>query len=140
MWHYHKANRDLINKAITDFKWEFHVNKTPNPNSRVKYLNQTILKIITNFVPSSTIHTNINEPKWITRDIKYLLGIQKKLYTTYRLNGFKSDDKVNVDRIRDECFQAITTSKENDLKSLGNKLIDKTTSPKNCWSIINGFF
>ena len=61
------------------------------------------------------------------------------LYTKYRLNGFKSDDKVNVDRIRDECFQAITTSKENYLKSLGNKLIDKAAGPKNYWSIINGF-
>ena len=34
------------------------------------------------------------------------------------LNGFKSDDKVNVDRIKDECFQAITTSKENYLKQI----------------------
>ena len=88
VWHYDKANRDLINRA--DFKWKFHLNKMPNPNSQVKFLNQTILNIITNFVPSSTIHTNINEPKWITRDIKNLLGKQKKLYTKYRLNGFKS--------------------------------------------------
>ena len=86
------------------------------PNSQVKCLNQTILNIITNFVPSSTIHTNIHQPKWITRDIKNLLGKQKKLYTKYRLNGFKSNDKVNVDSIRDECFQAITASKENYLK------------------------
>ena len=63
---------------------------------------------------------------------------QKKLYKKYRLNGFKADDKVIVDRIRDECYQAITTSKENYLKSLGNKLIDKATGPKTYWSIING--
>ena len=77
VWHYDKANRDLINRAITDFKWEFHLNRIPNPNSQVNFLNQTIFNIITNFVPSSTIHTNINEPKWITRDIKHLLGKQK---------------------------------------------------------------
>ena len=58
-------------------------------------------------------------------------------YKKYRLNGFKADDKVTVDRIREECFQAIKTSKENDLKSLGDKLIDKTTGPKTNWSIIN---
>ena len=69
----------------------------------------------------------------ITRDIKHLLAKQKKLYTKYRLNGFKSDDKINVDRIRDECFQAITTPKENYLKSFDNK------RPKNYWSIINDF-
>ena len=53
------------------------------------------------------------------------------------MNGFKADDKVIVDRIRDECFQAITTSKENYLKSLGNKRIDKATGPKAYWNIIN---
>ena len=54
-------------------------------------------------------------------------------YRKYRSNGFKAEDKVIVDRIRDECFQAVQTSKENYLKSLGVKPIDKATS----WSIVN---
>ena len=53
------------------------------------------------------------------------------------MNGFKTDDKVMVDKLTDECFQAITTSKNNYLKSLGNKLIDKATGPKAYWNIIN---
>ena len=65
-----------------------------------------------NVVPSSILLSKINEPKWITRDIKNLLRKQKKLYKKYRLNGFKAVDKVKVDKIRDKCFQAITTSKE----------------------------
>ena len=60
-----------------------------------------------------------------------------QIHKKYRLNGFKADDKVIVDRIREECLQAIKTSKENYLKSLGDKLIDKTTGPKTYWSIIN---
>ena len=63
--------------------------------------------------------------------------IEETFYKKYRLNGFKADGKVIVDRIRVGCFQAIKTSKENDLKSLGDKLIDKTTGPKTYWSIIN---
>ena len=74
---YDKANGDLVNRAITDFQWDFHLNKIPNPNSQVKLLNQTIQNIISSFVPSSTIMTNINQPKWITRDIKNTLRIQK---------------------------------------------------------------
>ena len=93
--------------------------------------------MITNFVPSSTIMSNINEPKWITKYIKNLLRKQKKFYKKYRLNGFKADDAVIVDRIREQCFQAIKTSKEDYLKSLGDKLIDKTTGPKPFWGIIN---
>ena len=53
------------------------------------------------------------------------------------MNGFKAEDKVIVDRIRGECFQAVQTSKENDLKSLGVKLIDNATGLKTYWSIIN---
>ena len=44
---------------------------------------------------------------------------------------------MDVDRLRDECFQAIKTSKENYLMSLGTKLIDKETGPKAYWNIIN---
>ena len=66
-----------------------------------------------------------------------MLRKQKKCYKKYRLNGFKADDKVVVDRIGDESFQAIKTSKENYLKSLGNKLIDKSTGSKAYWNIIN---
>ena len=51
-----------------------------------------------------------------------------------------SRSKVVVDRISDECFQAITTSKENDLKLLGSKLIDKAIGPKVCWNIYFFYF
>ena len=136
VWHYDKANSDHINRAISDFQWYFHLNKLPNPNSQVKFLNKIILNIITNFVPSSTIMSNINEPKWATKYIKNILRKQKKFYKKNRLNGFNADDKVIVDRIREECFRAIKTSKENYLKSRGNKLIDKTTCPKTYWGIL----
>ena len=94
IWHYDKANKDLINRAISEFHWDYHLNKFPNPNSQVKFLNQTILNIITNVVPSASIMSNINEPKWITRDIQNLLRKQKKIYKKYRMNGFEEDEKV----------------------------------------------
>ena len=81
--------------------------------------------------------SNISEPKWATKYIKNLLRKQKMFYKKYRLNGFKADEKVLVYRIREECFQAIKTSKENYLKSLGDKLINKTTGPKTYWGIFN---
>ena len=54
--------------------------KIPNPNSQVKFLNQTILNIMKNFVPSSTITSKIEEPKWITREFKNLMRKQKTFY------------------------------------------------------------
>ena len=137
VWHYDKAKRELIDRAVTAFQWERFLNQISNPNDQVKFLNETILNIISNFVPSSTITSNTNEPQWITREIKKLLRKQKKLYKKYRSNGFKAEDKVVIDELRNECFQAIKISKETYLKSLGNKLIDKTTGPKAYWKIIN---
>ena len=66
-----------------------------------------------------------------------MLKKQKYIYRRYRLNGFKSDDKVAIDKQRDECYLAIKQSKENYIKNLGNKLIDKKTGPKVYWKIIN---
>ena len=137
VWHYDKAKRELINRAMAVFEWDRLLSLIPNPNAQVKFVNETILNIINNFVPSSTITSNMNEPKWITRDIKNKLRRQKRLYKRYRLNGFKNEDKVIIDEIRNECFQAINLSKENYLKDLGRKLIDKTTGAKAYWKIIN---
>ena len=66
-----------------------------------------------------------------------MLKKQKNIYRRYRLSGFKPDDKVAIDKQRDECYLAIKQSKENYLKNLGNKLIDKKTGPKVYWRIIN---
>ena len=66
-----------------------------------------------------------------------MLKKQKIMYRNYRLNGFRDDDKISVDRQRNECYQAINKSKENYLKSLGNKLIDKSTGIKTYWKIMN---
>ena len=55
---------------MTAVQWGLLLDKNPNPNAQVKLLNQTILNIIINFVPLSTFSFNMNEPKWITREIK----------------------------------------------------------------------
>ena len=44
VWHYGKAHPDLINRAIINFQWDLHLNKMPNPNDQVYFLNITILK------------------------------------------------------------------------------------------------
>ena len=137
VWNYDKANDVLIERAITEFPWELHLNRLINPNSQVEFLNKTILNIIKNFVPSSTLTSKFDEPKWMNREIKYLLRKQKKNYKKYRIKGFKAEDKVEVDILKDKCFKAITTSKEKYFKSLGNKLTNKDTGAKTYWSIIN---
>ena len=60
-------------------------------------------------MPSSTFTSQFKDPKWITRDIKKLNEKTKQSFTQNSMNGFKTDDKVMVDKLTDECFQAIIT-------------------------------
>ena len=112
VWHYEKAKPELIQRALESLDWDiFLSNKTPD--IQVKCLNETILNIMNNFVPSSSLSSHSDEPKWITKDIKNLMRKQKKIYKKYRVGGFKEDEKANADRIRNECFLAVRESREN---------------------------
>ena len=137
LWHFDKAESQLIEKTVSEFPWELHLAMNKKPTSQVNLLNQTILNIMSNFVPNNNITCKPNVPKWITRDIKNLMRRQNSFYKKYKRNGYKLEDKVKVDKFRDECFQAINMSKHNYLTDLGNKLIDKNTGRKTFWKIVN---
>ena len=113
VWKYDKANKELIDRAITEFPWASHLNKLPNPNSQVEFLNKTIMNIINNFVPSSSFTTKIDEPKWMTRDIKNLLRKQKKIYKRYRINGFNENGKIKMDDIKKNAFNQLQLLRRN---------------------------
>ena len=138
MWLYDKANPVKIQEALKLFRWEHHFS-LKSPDAQVNCLNETILNVMRNFVPSIYISSSQDKPKWITKDIKNLMRRQKTFYKKYRTNGFRDEDKVKVDRIKNECSKAVTIAQENYLKSLGNKLIDKKTGHKTYWTIINRF-
>ena len=90
VWHYNKANRNLIERAMLEFQWERSLNTSADPNAQVKLLNETILNIMKNFVPSSTVVSNGTEPEWITKDIKKMLKKQKKLVQELQAEWFQS--------------------------------------------------
>ena len=136
IWHYEKANIELIQRSMANVRWDDEL-KFRDPDSQVKFLNETIMNIMSNFVPSSNIMSSFDESKWVNRDIKNLIRKQKNIYKKYRENGFKESDRIILDRIRNECFQKIAGSRDKFLKSLGTKLIDKSTGLKTYWSIVN---
>ena len=53
MWHFNRANEDLIKRAVTEFQWDI-LQRYQNPSDQVNILNQTILNIMSNFVPNET--------------------------------------------------------------------------------------
>ena len=72
-------------------------------------------------------------------NIKKLSRRKNKVFKKYKKNGYKNEDKEILDRLRNECQEAIITAKENYLKNLGAKLADPTTGQKSYWKISNKF-
>ena len=137
VWHFTKANSALITKAISQFPWHERIERISDPSLQVELLNDTILNIMSNFVPNNTIKIKPSEPEWLGREIKIMLKKQNRIYKRYKNNGFKEADKVPLDLYRKECAEAIEKSKQNYLFKLCCKLADNCTGQKAYWKIVN---
>ena len=138
VWHFNKANSTLISKAISQFPWQNRIEQiADNPTLQVELLNETILNIMSNFVPNDLRKIKPSEPNWLNRNIKAMLKKQNRLYKKFKKHGFREEDKIILDLYRNECAKAIEMSKQNYLRDLGGKLADKYTGQKTYWKIVN---
>ena len=136
IWHFNRANDNLISRAVA---WEANLRKYCDPNDQVKFFNECILNIMSNFVPNEVKTFRPQEPEWLNSNIKNLLKRQSKVFKRYKKNGYKNEDKVLVDQVKKDCQEAIENAKEKYLRDLGAKLADPTTGQKSYWKILNKF-
>ena len=138
IWHYTSANQTSIKKAIKECPWQ-QILSVFNPNRQVSILNETILNIMGNFIPSKMKTFRPSEPPWFNNDIRHSLKKHNKIYRNYKINGFKEQDKANMENSKKDISDKIQGAKENYLKSQGEKLADRTTGRKTYWKIMNEF-
>ena len=69
VWHYQKANVDQIRQAISRFPWDNRFANI-NVNEQVQLFTQTIINIISNYIPHETITYDRSNPPWIDEKIK----------------------------------------------------------------------
>ena len=127
----------LIKRAISDYPWRLNLNSNPDPNCQVTLFTETILNIMSNFIPNETIKITPKDPPWITKPLKTLLNKQKRLYKNFKRHGYKPEDKIRVDDFNADCMIAINKAKETYLANIGNQLADPNTSQKTYWKILN---
>ena len=72
IWHYEKANADLIRRSIDQFSWDNRFSRI-DVNQKVYLLHQTIKNILCNFIPHETVTCNDRDPPWINSKIKGLI-------------------------------------------------------------------
>ena len=73
VWHYKQANIELIRRAIDNFDWNRALDNV-SPNRQVSIFNDTILNIISNFMPNETIICDDRDPPWINSKIKKVIN------------------------------------------------------------------
>ena len=62
IWHYKQANTELIRRAVTDFNWD-RAFLNANVNEKVSVFINTILNILSNFIPHDTIVCDDKDPQ-----------------------------------------------------------------------------
>ena len=73
IWQFDRANLLSITRAVSQFLWVDILNQNKDPSAQVKLLNETILNIMSNFVPHRIIKIKPSEPEWINLEIKRML-------------------------------------------------------------------
>ena len=72
VWRYKQANIELIRQAIDNFDWNRALDNV-SPTRQVSIFNDTILNIISNFIPHETIICDDRDPPWINSKIKKVI-------------------------------------------------------------------
>ena len=102
---------------MENFPWIEHLNLNNNINWQVKTFTENFLNIMSNFIPNEVKRIIPRNPPWINKQLKALLNRKKRLFKNYKKHGYKVEDKVRVDRFREECQVAVEKAKTDYLKT-----------------------
>ena len=103
IWHFNQANINLIQRSMRSFPWEEQFSLNSDPNWQVKVFSDTILNIMSNFIPNSVKRFTPRDPPWVTKDLKIMLKRKNRLFKNYKKRCYKVDDKNRLELFRNEC-------------------------------------
>ena len=135
VWHYNRAQADLIKRSIENFDWTRALENI-SVNDQVEHLNSTLMNIFRNFIPHETIKCRNKDPPWMNKEIKGALRHKNRLYRKYISGGRKQVDEIKLKETSNFVTTLITDTKSTYFASLGKKLNDPLTGPKTYWSIL----
>ena len=138
VWHYNRAQGDLIQKSIALFDWDRAFTNLC-VNDQVELFEDTLLNIFRNFIPQETIKCSHKDPPWINKEIKSALRHKNRLYKKYISGGKKQEDEINLGENTVFVSNLIATTKDSYFSDLGKRLNDPKTGPKTYWTILKRF-
>ena len=118
IWHYKQA---LIRWAIDNFDWNRALDNV-SPNRQVSIFNDTILNIISNFIPHETIICDDRDPPWINSKIKKVIHEKNKEHKKYINNKSNFLLLQNINNLQAHIKTLIDISKQKYFSRISQKL------------------
>ena len=133
VWDNKNADSQSINKAIEMFNWE-KLFQNKNIHDQLKLFNETIVSIVSNYIPNKFIICNGKDTPW------HLINLKNEIFKKYLKDGRPDSVYGNLQTITWDLTEAVSSSKNVYYEWLANKLNDSNTSAKAYWSIIKTLF
>ena len=134
VWHYQDANNDLIQRSISQFNWE-RAFSNKGVNKQISIFNETILKIMTDFISHETKIFNDQEPPWINNKVKTMIQEKNKIYQFY-LKNKSNMFATKLKTMQNLIYETLESCKSKYYENISKKLCSKATAPKYYWSLL----
>ena len=140
VWHFFKkANTELIRQPIYNFGWNRALNNV-SPNRQVSILNDTILNIISNFIPHETIICYNRNAPWINSKIQKVIHEKNKKHKKYINNKSNFLNLQNINNLQAQIKTFIDISKEKYFSRISQELERAIINTKKWyWSLLKTF-
>ena len=100
VWHFDRAQSDLIKASINNFDWENKLQRFTSPTDQVNFFNECLLNILSNFIPHEEKTISPRDPPWFNGFLKSLCQKQKNFYQKLKIKGFRAIDLDILERQR----------------------------------------
>ena len=121
------------------FNWE-KLFQNKNIHDQLKLFNETIVNIVSNYIPNKFITCNDKDLPWLNDHTKRLINLKIEIFRKYLKDGRPDSVYENLQTITRDLTEATSNSKNVYYERLANKLTDPNASAKAYWSIIKIFF
>ena len=141
VWHFFQGNSDHIKKTFNLFDWESSLNNL-DVNEQVFVFNETIMNIMSNFVPNELVTCDDQDPPWMNNYIKNLIVVINDFHKKFVLPSGIMGNLYMFKNLQNQLIQSIHTAKQKYFNKISKKLCDPLTSNKCHWlllkTILNG--
>ena len=110
-----------------------------NVNKKVSIVSNTILNIVSNFIPHETMVCDNRDPPWFNRVIKSLIQEKKDTFNNYHKSKNNIQLLQHLRILQEKLNSFISVSKQNYYSRISAKLTKFHKCSKAYWSLLKTF-